>query len=167
MSSPINNYDGGGYGFTQQPYAPQTTETSKGDDGFFSSLFDFSFTKFLAVNAIKIVYVLGLIVIALTLLSDSISLLNGTYTTSSSTVFQIGDSLSNDSGTQNSLSPLRLEEKPVTGVNAFFTFLFVLFRAFLSVVMLRVGLEVVQAIARTARAWRRIRQRVDQRAVAF
>lgn len=123
-----------------------------GDDKFFSALFDTSFTKYLALNWIKIVYIVGLIVFSLVLLAR----LFGMYTVTSAF-----EALAEE---QDVFSARDLEG--AFGDTQFIGIIFALIDFFLSVITLRVVLEVINAWVRAARSWHNIQQRQEQ-GIAF
>lgn len=149
----------------------QQPPAARGDDKFVSALLDLSFTKYITLNMVKVLYIIGLILIALTWLWQL------------ATLFFVDAAAIGGSG----LSPFAedpayygysdsygygFEPEPTgtaeTGpVGTFFLFLLFTAVAFFQIIMLRITLEAAQALVRASRAWRNIKARQEQGLIAF
>lgn len=122
---------------------------SLGDDGFFTSLMDVEFTKYISLRMVKVIYIIGLITIVASTLYQIVEALSGT-----SLMFSFSlDSDSFDGGRA------AFDNQETSWFERFLMAAFVLLIGIINVATLRVTLEIAQSVTRTARAWRRIHER--------
>ncbi|WP_459612345.1 DUF4282 domain-containing protein [Corynebacterium urogenitale] len=146
--------------FAGQPaFQPQNAE-SQADDGFFSALMDLSLTKYITLRLVRVLFILGLIGVAVQ------------WVFSLFAIFALPEMV-NDFATdlENNLSSSgtssAVEVVAFSALQKIILVVLVTIASLANVVLLRVVLEGIQALTRTARSWRRIQERIDRGVVTF
>ncbi|MCX2163400.1 DUF4282 domain-containing protein [Corynebacterium auriscanis] len=135
-------------------------------DTFFSALFNFGFTKYVTPSLVRVLYILGIVVIVLWALMPFVGALLG---------ISLLDSLQDElrpSGAYGDYSPytnyptygseldsqIDKSQGAVAGYAAM-SLVTGAIGALIQIGLLRISLEVLMALMRTAEAWQRIKQR--------
>lgn len=157
MTYPNSSFPG------QQGPPPQQSTAALEDDGFFTSLLNTSFTKYITLRMVRVLFVLGLALIALQWIASLFFIFVAP---------QMLNDFLNDlsrefSGASSYSSSYDKEFVSFSGVEITLMLIGSTLFAFASVIGLRIALEAAQALVRTARSWRRIQERREQGLVSF
>ncbi|CAQ05288.1 DUF4282 domain-containing protein [Corynebacterium urealyticum] len=131
--------------------ASRTSEPAKAE-GFLRTLTDFGFNRILSPGFIRVLYILGIVII----------LVNAVVMTFGSMIglSGVGISINGFDGSEFFTSSPEISFEPNVA-NVLVSGVLYAVLAFIEIALLRVGLEMVAAIAATATAWQRIRRRSD------
>ena len=129
-------------------------------DSFLTALSNFGFTRYVTPSLLRVMYILGIIVIVLMAFAPVIAFaITGSVDdsfNSSSYRSSYGSSYSSSSSSSDATAGDYL----ITSLNG-------LINGFIQICLLRISLEVLHALVKTAEAWERIKRRVEAGVVRF